>query len=149
LLRAGIGAMVSVMKEHSEAQLRFQRKDGRGEFGSIPLVDEHHIGPGQLGGKKLAHAIVQPVKANIELRKGLAETGQSFGRTVALQRKISDGPAVALFVAAHFVSKIEKLLRQPAQEVGVAMVPVGEPRMGKDPETQTPVHATLAVEQTS
>ena len=68
---------------------------------------------------------------------------------VPLGGKVSDGPPVSLFVAADFVAKFDEFIRQPAQKMRVAVVPIGDPRMRKDAKAEPPVHATLAREQTS
>src|SRR5579862_6776862 len=59
----------------------------------------------------------------------------------AFLHEVAQRPRALLLITAHAVSQADQLTRQPAQKMGIAVIPIGKPRVSKDAELQLAAHA--------
>ena len=55
--------------------------------------------------------------------------------------KIGQGPGAERFIATDLVPQVPEFASQPAQKMGVAMVPVGNPGVSKISDIEASAHA--------
>ena len=78
--RAAVGAVVRVMKQYPKAEGALERENGVHQFGPVPLVQNDHVSATKLFGKKGPQALVNAIKANIQLRERGPELPHGFLR---------------------------------------------------------------------
>jgi hypothetical protein len=73
------------------------------------------------------------IQAHVEIRKRMTKGGRRLGYgAITFGSEIPHRPSIAFFVATDFMPKSHEGARQTAQKVGIAMVPVGNPRVRKE-----------------
>jgi hypothetical protein len=128
LLRGGGGAVVGVVEEQLVAVVPGAvGADPGDQLGLVPLVDEDEVGLVE-GGVDVEFPRV--VGSGLEVREGAGELAQRLLAVLALE--VGAAPAVGRFVDRHLVPAVLQLGGDAAEEVGVAVVPVGDQRVGED-----------------
>ena len=126
-VRVGDGAMMRVMEEQDiSAMAAAMRPDAADQVVVVPLMHQDKI-------RAFEHTV------EIQCRVIVAEAGQTWearlklfhGTVAVLLDEVLIAPGVGGFVDMNLVATREKLRCDAAQEVGVAMVPVGDQGMVK------------------
>jgi hypothetical protein len=134
---------MTVMEQGDEIVLLFECQHAVDQIGIIPLVQDHNIGFSQfLLEKMLELSVRRLVKANVQLGIGSPEAIDGLNRALALMlHQVRQRPTSQLLVAPDPVTHPSQLASQAAQEVGVAVVPVGDQGMGKERDVEFLFHA--------
>jgi hypothetical protein len=124
-LRSRGRPVVRVVEEEPEAApASAVGADAGDEVRVVPLVDEDEVcaveGRAQVERREL-------VLDALESREGAAELVER--RLPLLGQEAQAAPAAARLVDGHFVAALRQLTDDPAQEVGVPVVPVGDERV--------------------
>ncbi len=126
-LGVGDGAVVGVVEEEAVGSIAgVMAADAGDESGVVPFVDEDQLYAVE-GGVEIEREGV--VAAAFESGVGFAEGFEGFW--AVLGEEVFQAPGVAGFVDAEVVAAEEEFGGDAAEEVGVAVVPVGQERMIK------------------
>jgi len=126
----GDRAVVRIVEEQRVRTLRPAVRTNRGdERVIVPLVHEHEVGAGERRIQVQTVTVVASADPG-ELRVGSFE-GRNRRLTLLLD-EVHDAPRVARFVDADGVTAGDQVGHDAAQEVRVAVVPVGDERVAED-----------------
>ena len=132
-LWVAVRAVMCIVQEHSEAELLFQIEDRIDNLRMIPLVDYHYIASSQCAFRKTWECEIVPIEPDVEIIKLVPELLNGVGTAlIFLGQKVTGRPRTHLLVTADVLSKSNEFGGESPQEVRVAVVPVGNPRMGKE-----------------
>src|SRR5260221_14646767 len=142
----GVGAMMAVMKQRDEAVLLLERKNAVHYVGIVPLVQQHQLCVSQFLVKKLREfAVPRLVKAYVQFWIDAAEGVNRFNGALAfILYQVGERPRPPLLIAVHFMPHADPLAPEPAQEMGVAVVPVRDQGVGKKRDFELLLHALMA-----
>src|SRR5690349_23551843 len=108
-------------------------------------MDENDVGALQFRLSECPKTPARLVEADIQLGKGALEPLDcSMCPAILLLLQVRKRPSTLLFIAPHLVPEANQLACQAAQEVRVAVIPVGIPGVREDAEAQAAAHATAA-----
>src|ERR1044071_4443713 len=140
---ASMGSMMAVMKQGDETKLLLQGQHPVHHLRIIPLMQQDNVGFSELVFKEFLEIRVTGfVEADVQLGIGAAECVDGFNGALAfLLHQVGERPRTQLFIAAHSVSHAHKLAHQPAQKMGIAVVPVRDHGMSKERDIELLLHA--------
>ena len=121
--------------------------DRRDERVVVPLVHEHEVAPSGERGIQVEVATVVAGADAGELRVGLLE-GANRPSPCSFD-EVHDAPRVARLVDTDRVTAGNQVRRDAAQEVGVAVVPVGDQGMAEDYDAHDETSSARRSEGTS
>src|SRR5581483_7073695 len=138
---AGVGAVMRVVKQDSEAELALELEDSVDDFRLVPFVDDDHVGAAQVFQRKLSEGGVVVIELDIQLGVNAAKLIHGINGAIALDaHQVGERPGAELLVAAHCVALAHESARQAAQKMGVAVVPVGNPGVREVVNVPGPAH---------
>ncbi|GAC1648307.1 MAG: hypothetical protein NVS9B15_06990 [Acidobacteriaceae bacterium] len=106
--------------------LGFKRKNLVDEGRVIPFVDDGDIAVSQVLIEEGGQSFVAVIELDLQVGVGGPELVDGGDGTVTLRLdEIAERPRSEFFEAVDFVTAIHKCLDQAAEEVGVAVVPIG------------------------
>ena len=134
--------MVRVVEQEREAARALAAEaDPADEGRLVPLVHQHDV---CTVGRRLDVELLRVVEDGPQLGKGAAEL--VHGAEAVLLEKVAAAPAVARLEDAHGVAAPHELARDAAQEMRVAVVPVGDDRVVEERDVHAATRAELSAE---
>jgi hypothetical protein len=129
----GDAAMMRVVEEQAAARARRAFAEPIDQSRIIPFVHQRHVRAGE-------RPLAVEVRERVAMAAQLGKAPREFihGRTAFAHEQVAQAPALGGFVDLHFVPARQQLAGAAAQEVRVAVVPVGHQRMIEERE----LHAT-------
>ena len=131
--------MVGVVKKRSEAVAFARGQNGANHFRRVPFMHDHDVRVAQFFIEKGLETL-RRIAAAVQVGKGGAEFAQGLLRSRLFQQ-VDIRPAVLRFVAADFVAQSPEFVGKAAEEMSVAVIPVGAPGMREESKPQRRTHA--------
>src|SRR6185312_11578260 len=143
---ASVSAMVAIMEQCDEAELFLQREHLVHHLRIVPLMQQDEVCFFQFLFEKMGKlGVTGLVETNIELRVSAAERINGLNGALALLlHQVGKRPRTQLFITSHGVAHADQFTHQPAQKMGIAMVPVRNNGMGKKGDIELLTHALRA-----
>jgi hypothetical protein len=113
--------VVGIVEEEGKAVPPAGLADAAHQLGRVPLMNEHQVGVAE-GDVEIQ--VGRVVGAGEEVGVEIVEAAQR--REAVLLNEVSQAPVVQSLVDQHLVPAVAKRAGHAAQEVGVAVIPVGE-----------------------
>ena len=116
-------AIVCVVEQRADAQRIAQPAEQPDHLRNVPLVHQGNINPSQLQARPSLEIRAKLVPLEVEIRKSERKL---VDRPGVDRQQIGQRPVVSLFVADHAVAAGLQRAHQTPQEMGVAVVPIGD-----------------------
>src|SRR6185312_13177369 len=141
-----VSAMMAIMEQRDEAELLFQREHLVYDLRIIPLVQQNEISLFQFLFQKPGKLrVTRFIETDVEFGISAAEGIDGLNCPLAfLLHQVCERPCTQLFITTHVVAHPYQFPHQPAQKVGIAMVPVRDNGVGKQSDIKLLAHALSA-----